>query len=316
LSDCRSYEDLSACRSYEDMSALALRAFEDMESSLEKNRLEFGKQGIRSRGLFERFLGFQIFLRNAVAISRISGSGSGRTQGAPGEFRAETYVLLMLGHNVNYLLPAVQALEQDLLTSCQALMRPVAESIQKSFYIMARPNAARKFKLIDMCSEWVSDNPRQKHGDAVKEFLRLPNPQKLMGRQITANQFGKLCEKHSAGSIRRRLYNDKTLKDQAALYAHLNSSSHANASGDCSVRRDPELSGRFMDFTAELSFLNLFMLANSQHGRLKELGLWEKPAQFVRRAAEDLGQHHSPANMYPDEAEYTKNLKIKLGPSS
>ena len=303
--------DSLGCRSYEDLSALALRAFEDMESSLEKNRLEFGKQNIRSRGLFERLLGFQIFLRDAVAISRISGSGSGRTQGAPGEFSAETYVLLMLGHNVNYLLPAMQSLEQDLLTSCQAMMRPVAESIQKSFYIMARPDAARNFKLMDMCSEWVSDNPRQKHGDAVREFLQLPKPQKLMGRRITANQFRKLCEKHSSGSIRKCLYN-KTLKDQAVLYAHLNSSSHANASGDFSVRRDPEQSWRFMDFTAELSFLNLFMLANSQHGRLKELGLWEKSAQFVQHAAEDLGQHHRPANMYPDDAEYTKKLPIRL----
>ena len=304
------------CRSYEDMSAFALRAFEDMESSLEKNRLEFEKQSIRSRGLFERLLGFQLFLRNAVAISRTFGSEGGRTQGAPGEFRAETYVPLMLGHNVNYLLPAVQALEQDLMTACKALVRPVAESIQKSFYIMARPDAAKNFKLIDVYSEWVSDNPRQKHGDAVREFLRLPKPQKLMGHQITANQFGKLCEKHSAGSIRKCLYNDETLKDQAALYAHLNSSSHANTSGDFSVRCDPELSGRFMDFAAELSLLNLFMLANSQHGRLKELGLWEKSAQFVEHAAEDLGHHHRPANMYPDEAEYTKNLKIKLEPSS
>ena len=145
------------------------------------------------------------------------------------------------------------------MTACKALVRPVAESIQKSFYIMARPDAAKNFKLIDMYSEWVSDNPRQKHGDAVKEFLRLPKPQKLMGHQITTNRFRKLCEKHSAGSIRKCLYNDKTLKDQAALYAHLNSSSHANTSGDFSVRRDPELSWRFMDFTAELSLLNLFM---------------------------------------------------------
>lgn len=305
--------DFSDCRSYGDTSAFALCVFGEFEGGLEKNRLDFEKQGIRSRGLFERLLGFQLFLRNAVAISRTFGSEGGRTQGAPGEFSAETYILLMLSHNINYLLPAVQALEQDLMTAHKALMRPVAESIQKSFYIMARPNTARNFKLIDMCSEWVSDNPRQKHDDVVKEFLRLPKPQKLMGRQITSNQFKKLCKKHSAGSIRKCLYNDKTLKDQAALYAHLNSSSHANMSGDYSVRRDPELSWRFMNFTAELSFLNLFMLANSQHGHLKELGLWEKSEQFVKDAAKDRSKHHS-LPMCPDKAEYTKNLAIRWNP--
>ena len=306
--------DLSDCRSYEDMSAFALHVFGEFEGQMKENRLEFEKQGIRSRGLLERLLGFQIFLRNAVAISHVSGSKGGRTQGAPSELSAEAYVLLMLGHNINYMLPAVQALEQDLMTAHKALMRPVADSIQKSFYLMARPNATRNFKLIDMYSGWVSENPSQKYRDAVEEFMRLPEAQKLFGEQITANQFRKLCEKHSAARIRRYLYNDETLKDQAVLYAHLNSSSHANTSGDSSVRRAPELSGRFMDFATGLSFFNLFLLANSQHRHLEELGLWEQIVQFVKSAAEDLGQFYHPANMYPDEAEYTEKLPIRLEP--
>ena len=301
-------------RSYEDMSALASHVFGEFEGQLEQNRLGFTKQCVRSRGLFERLLGFQLFLRNAVAISRTSGSESGRTQGAPGEFSAEAYVLLMLGHNVNYLLPAMQALEQDLLTSCQALLRPVAESIQKSFYIMARPHSVENFRLIDAYSRWVSSNPRQNHHNAFKEFLQIPEAKKLVGPQITANQFIDLRKEHSAGNIRKCLYNDETLKDQAVLYADLNSSSHANTSGDFLVWRDPVMSERFMDFTTNLSFFSLFLLANSQHRHLEGRGLWEQTVQFVKNAAKDLGVHYNRANMYPDEAEYTEKLPTQLEP--
>ena len=57
LSDCHSYEDMSAFA----LRAFALRAFGEFEGQLEENRLEFGKQNIRSRGLFESLLRLPAF---------------------------------------------------------------------------------------------------------------------------------------------------------------------------------------------------------------------------------------------------------------
>ena len=226
---------------------------------------------------------------------------------------AEDYVLLLLGHNIQYLLPAVRALEQDLMTAYENLVRSVVESIPKSFYIIARPSAAKNCRLADMYSSWVSKNPRQKQRDAIEEFLQLPKPQKLLGEQITASRFDELCKKHSVGHIRKCIYGDEDLKTQAVLYAHLNSSSHANTLRPSPLRREQERSERFMDLAAELSFFNLFLLVNSQSRTLKEMGLWEKSEQFVKDAAEDLYPFYRPTNLYP-KAEYTKNLAIRMEP--
>ena len=304
---------LSDCHSYEDLSAFALGAFGEFKGQLEENRLEFEKQNIRSRGLFERLLGFQRFLSNAASVPRLSGSGGGRPQDASGEFSAETYTLLMLGYNIQYMLPAVQALEQNLMTVYENLVRSVVESIPKSFYIMARPSSAKNFRLIDMYSGWVSENSGQKHRDAVEEFLQLPEPQKLLGEQITPNQFGELCKKHSAGHIRKRLYVDEDIKTQAVLYAHLNSSSHSSTIRPSQLRRDPEQSAQFMDLATELSFFNLFLLVNSQSRTLEKLGLWEKSELFVKSAANELYPCYRTTNLYP-KAEYTKNLIIQMEP--
>ena len=306
---------MSGCRSYEDLSAFALSAFGKFEGQLEENRLEFGKQNIRSRSLFERLLGFQRFLSDAVSVPRLSVSKGVHPQGASGEFSAEVYILLMLGHNIQYMLPAVRALEQDLITTYEALVRPVVESIPKSFYIIARPSAAKNCRLADMYSSWVSKNPRQKQRDAREEFLQLPEPQKLLGEQITESQLDKLCRKHSPGHIRKRIYGDEDLKTQAILYDHLNSSSHASTFRPSPLRRDPERSAHFMDLAAELSFFNLFLLVNSQSGTLKKLELWEKSEQFVKDAAEDLYPCYRPTNLYP-KAGYTENLAMRLGPFS
>ena len=307
--------DLPDRRSYEDLSALALRAFEDMESSLEKNRLEFEKQGIRSHGLFERLLGFQLVLSAAVLAQRPAGYKGGIPQGAADEIWAERYIMSLLAHNVNYLHPAAQALEQNLMTAYEALMRPVDESIPKSFYIMAHPETTKNFMLMEMYSAWRSPNPDQKYLDSIDEFLKSPQPQKLLGGlQITAKTFGKFCKSHSNKRVRARIYNAETLEAQETLYARLSYSSHANMLRPFQVQRDPGLSGRLMDLTTVLSFFNLFLTANSQHRHLKRRGPWEQAEQFVKSAAEDMGVRYSLANMYPDEAEYTKKLPIQLEP--
>lgn len=306
--------DLPDCRSAQDLRAFALGAFVDFAGSLEKNRLEFGRQGIEPSGLFERLLGFQLYLRDRASNPNLAGIKSGRAQDSSDQIQAENYVLFMLGHNSSYLLPAVQALEQDLVAAYKCLMRPVAESIQKSFYLMGHPQAAKHFELIDLHSQWVSENPHQKRPQPFEEFLQLPGPRKLLDGKITSDEFYELRRKYSAGRVRRCLYSDKALKDQAILYAHLNSSVHANPFGKFQIRRDPVLTEHFMDFATNLSFFNLFLLANAQSEPLKELGLWEKTEQFLGIAAKDLGRHYMMANMYPDKAEYTKNLKIRLEP--
>lgn len=284
-----------------------------MESSLEKNRLEFGRQCIRPGRLLERLLGFQLILSDAIVAQRPAEYEEGVPQGASDEVRAKNYILSLLVHNVNYLFPAVQALGQNLMTAYESLMRPVVESIPKSFYIMEHQETAKDFMLVEMHSAWRSPNPNQKYIDSIGEFLKLPQPQKLLGgRQITAEIFDEFRRSHSNKRVRARLYRAKTLEDQEDLYAKLSYSSHANMLRPFQFPRDPELSGRFMDFTTGLSFFNLFLLANSQHGHLEGRGLWEQTAQFVHSAAEDLGQFYHPANMYPDEAEYTKKLPIRL----
>ena len=308
---------LSDCRSYEDLSALALRAFEDLESSLEKNRLEFGERGARPGRFFERLLGFQLVLIGAVVVHGPARRKDGIPQGASDGIWAENYVLHLLAHNVNYLLPAVQALGQNLMAAYEALTRPVAESIPKSFYIMAHPETARNFMLKETYSAWRSPNPGQKYIDSIGEFLKSPQPQKLLGgRQIEAEIFDEFCKSHSNKRVRARLYSDKTLEAQEELYAGLSNSSHANMFRPFEFPPGSELSGRFMDFVTDLSFFNLFLLANSQSRTFKEVGLWEKSEQFVVSAAKDLGVYYNRANMYPDEAEYTENLAIRLGPSA
>lgn len=308
--------DLPDCRSAEGMSAFALRAFEEFEGQLEQNRIEFKKQGIRSGGLFERMLGFQHFLSESASAPYLSGESESDEQSAPDENLAEFSILFMLGHNLRYLLPAMRALEQDLAPAYEALVRPVVESIPKSFYLMARPHTVRNFMVIDLYSTWRSQNPRRKYCDSADEFFRLPRPRRLLGKAITPDQFSNLRRNHSNKHIRECLYGGETLKLQTDLYAKLSSSSHANLFRQFPVPRDPARSEYFENVTTVLSFFNLFLLANSQSRTLKNLGLWKQSVLFVRNAAKDLGRFSHLANLYPDKAEYTKNLAIRLGPSA
>ena len=142
------------------------------------------------------------------------------------------------------------------------------ESIPKSFYIMRHPETARNFMLVEMYSAWRSPNPRQEGIDSIGEFLKSPQPQKLLGGQrITAERFRKLRKNHSNKRLRERIYDVET-EAQESLYARFSYSAHANMLRPFPFPPDPELSGRFMDFTTVLSFFNLFLLANSQHRRL------------------------------------------------
>lgn len=308
--------DLPDCCSAEEMSAFALRAFGEFEGQLEQNRLEFKKQGIRPGGLFERMLGFQHFLSDRASAAYLSGESESDEQSAPDENLAEFSILFMLGHNTRYLLPAMRALEQDLAPAYEGLVRPVVESIPKSFYLMARPHTVRSFMVIDLYSTWRSRNPRQRYRDSAGEFLRLPRPRKLLGETITPAQFSGLRKKHSNRHIRECLYGDETLKLQTDLYAKLSSSSHANVFRPFPVPREPERSEYFENVATALSFFNLFLLVNSQSRTLKEMGLWEPSVLFVRNAAKDLGRFYHLANLYLDKAEYTENLPIRLGPVS
>lgn len=308
--------DLQDCLSAEEVSAFALRAFGEFEGQLEQNRLEFEKQGIRPGGLFERMLGFQHFLSETASAPYLSGESEIGEQSAPDEDLAELSILFMLGHNMRYLLPAMRALEQDLTPAYEVLVRPVVESIPKSFYLMARPHAVRSLMAIDLYSAWRSQNPRQKYRDSAGGFFRLPRPRKLLGKTITPEQFSDLRKNHSNKRIRECLYGDETLKLQTDLYAKLSSSSHANMFRPFPAPRDPARSEYLENVTAALSFFNLFLLANSQKRTLEELGLWEQSVLFVRNAAKDLGRFSHLANLYPDKAGYTENLAMRLGPFS
>ena len=308
--------DLQDCLSAEEVSAFALRAFGEFGGQLEQNRLEFEKQGIRPGGLFERMLGFQHFLSETASAPYLSGESKIGEQSAPDEDLAELSILFMLGHNMRYLLPAMRALEQDLTPAYEVLVRPVVESIPKSFYLMARPHAVRSLMAIDLYSAWRSQNPRQKYNDSVDEFFRSSRPRELLGKTMTATDFSDLHRQHSNKRIRECLYVDEILKLQTDLYAKLSSSSHANVFRPFPAPREPARSEYFENVTAALSFFNLFLLVNSQSRTLKDLGLWEPSVLFVRNAAKDLGQFYHLANLYPDKAEYTKNLAIHLGPSA
>lgn len=308
--------DLKDCSSAEEMSAFALRAFEKFGEQLEQNRIEFKKQGIRPGGLFERMLGFQYFLSETASAAYPSGESESDEQSASDANLTEFSILFMLGHNMRYLLPAMRALEQDLTPAYEVLVRPVFESIPKSFYLMARPHAVRSLMAIDLYSAWRSQNPRQKYRDSADEFLRLPRPRKLLGKKITPEQFSNIRKNHSNKRIRECIYGDDTLNLQTDLYAKLSSSSHANMFRPFPAPRAPARSAYLENVTTALSFFNLFLLANSQIRTLKNLGLWEQSVLFVRNAAKDLGRFSHLANLYPDKGEYTKNLAIRLGPSA
>ena len=292
----------------DDPWGFSLRAYSELKESLEKNKREFA--GKHPRELFERLLSFQESVNNKILGLHLSKDERMR-QDASDDVMMENYSLSLSIHNIRYLLLARDALEQNLTSACESLMRPVAESIPKLVYIIACPHTVINFILIEKYPAWKSKNAA-KDNNPIEKFLQSPQQQKLLnGRQMTSKRFTDFRKQHRSTEIRKLIYDSETLELQNKLHSSLNIGSHANSRRPSPRQYDPGVYERSAGIADGLSFFNLFVMLNSQSKSLKELQLVDASKRFIEKAKQELGQWYTITNMYP-KAEYREKLWIKL----
>lgn len=293
--------------SREDESTLVFRK---LEESLEKNRGEFVKQNSVLCDVFGRIIGFQYRIQKKVSPKHEKPKDGWTRRGIPDSFLTEMFVFGLLYRNMEYLVAARHILAQRTFHACGSLVRPVVESVPKSFYLMARPQTTRKFILLEKYMTWTNTPPIQNR--SVKIFLELPETRKLLNvQQVTVQAFNKFRRDHSAACMRKKIYDGKTLEHQNQLYAELSSNSHSSLSRIGVPRHDPRLSKRFMQIIADLAFINLFLTINSQKRLLDKQDFLESQ-EFMRKVWKDVGPLSPLFQMYPSKDEYRNNLAITI----
>lgn len=131
----------------------------------------------------------------------------------------------------------------------------------------------------------------------------------LAGERITAAAFDKFQRAHSAGRIRKEIYDGEALKHQDQLYAALSSSSHPTVIRSLTPVSDSRASN-FMRIINELAFPNLFLVINSQDRLLDDRARSES-AEFMREALKDMDPKYRASGMCPNK-DYRGNLAVAI----
>ena len=288
----------------------SILVFRQLEESLEKNRIEFVKQNSALCDVFGRIIGFQHVIQRNVSDKHEKHKDDWARRGVPDEILTEVFILGLLHKNVEYLVSARHILARRTLHASGSLVRPVAESVPKSFYLMARPQTIKKFMLLELYPTWKANHPTS--DQPIAAFLEFPETRTLLnGQQITAKEFNQFRDNYNSTRIRREIYDGKTLELQNQLYAALSSSSHPSLFRTFTPERSPRLSRSFMQIITDLSFLNLFLTINSQKRLLDERCFLES-REFMRKVWKDVGPLSRFAQMYPSKDKYLNNLAITI----
>lgn len=181
----------------------------------------------------------------------------------------------------------------------------------KSFYLVARPWTVKKFLLSEIYPVWRTANPVAKQLCPIKAFLESPETREFLEEQIAAEAFREFRKTHKIKDMREKVYDGKALDRQGHTYAVLSFSSHADVLRSFTAVPGSGLSERLMKAIADLSFLNLFLTANSQR-RLLDGRELSQSTEFMRKALQDMGPQSGLADMYPSKGEYTDNLEVTL----
>ena len=287
-------------------------AFAEFEKSLQKNQFEFIEQNIGSYELFERLIGFQNARHDLVSKKHGESEDAWMRQHISDELFTEISLVKMLRQNTRYLFSAWRLLEHNTIYASGSLIRSVVESVPKSFYLMKHPDTVKKFLLDEAYAIYRSENPPAPDKYLIPKFLEFERPRPILrGEQITPEEFTKFRREHKKRKIQEKLYNAKTCQLQREFFVPLNAGSHATAIRFHTIQRRPSLSRNLAKIITDLSFLNLFLTANSQHRVLSDAGLTQDVERFIGEAWQDLGGLHPVTRLYPDEPEYLENLKIK-----
>ena len=287
----------------------SILVFRKLEESLEKNRLKFVKQNSALCDAFERIIGFQHVIHAKISAKHEKHKDDWAHRGTPDEILTEVFVLGLLHKNTQYLVSARHVLAQRTLHASGSLVRPVVESIPKSFYLMARSQTIKKFMLVELYPTWKAKHPIS--DQPIKAFLEFPETRKILNGQATEKEFNKFCKNYNGTRIRKEIYDGKTLELQNQLYAALSSSSHPSLFRTFTPEHSPKLSRNFMQIITDLSFLNLFLTINSQRRLLDERRFAES-REFMRKIWKDVGPLSRFAHMYPSKDEYRNNLAITI----
>lgn len=287
-------------------------AFAEFEKSLQKNQFEFIEQNIGSYELFERLVGFQNAIHNLVSKKHGESGSALKHQHISDELFTELNLAKLLRQNIRYVFSAWRVLEHNTIYASGSLIRSVVESVPKSFYLMKHPDTVKKFMLDEVYMIYRSKNPPASDKCLIPEFLKSERLwQILRGDQITPEEFIEFRKEHKNCKIREKIYDDKTRQLQREFLVPLNAGAHATAIRLHTIRPKPELSRSLAKIITDLSFLNLFLTANSQHRVLSDAGLTQDVERFIGQAWQDLGGLDPVTRMYPDKPEYLESLKIK-----
>ena len=284
-------------------------AFSALGNSLQKMQLEFIAQNMGSYELFERLMGFQYEICDSIA-GKYSETAEHRVLHPADESKAGVFLFDILYQNIKHLFCAWRSLEYGIFHVSGSLMRNVIESVPKLFYIMARPCSVKNFLLRQRYLAYRSRSQPSEGGSPIAEFLRSEGAQSLLpGKQITVKEFRQLLHEHGNQAMYREIYDDAPSR-RKEVYSTLSYSSHASLLRLDPPWHDPGWSGRLAKMITDLSFLNLFLTANSQHRQLSDAGRIQDVERFIYKAWQDLGGLDPLTRLYPDKSEYLENLKI------
>ena len=288
------------------------RVFAELEQMLQDRQLEFVKNHIGSYELFERMMGFQCFLNNEVSDVH---SQTQVSENLSDQILTDGSVMIILQHNLLYLFSALRPLEQGAFHVYRALIRPVLESVPKCFFLIGHPESTRDFLLAEAYDEWRISQQHKNLPAVYEQFFESDVAQwVLRGRKITPDQFAKFRRSLTNHEIRAKVYEAATLRRQRSFYSALNTSLHANVLRSMPLKEEQFSEDEEVKILTDLSFFNLFLMVNSQHGTLHSLGLLEEAKRFILDAQKSLKFHLGVTYLYPDKKECWENLILRPRP--
>ena len=298
-------------------------------------QLFFINKQIKSYALFEKLLGFSFELNQSLApvYAKISSNiEEPRHLNVTNKQMMEISVANLCVLNIHSIWHALRPLEENSINNCANMIRPVYESIPKMFYMLCHPEDVDIILMKESFGLWIS---QKKYRDKAnkkeiledyeywKYYLTKHDPEETendnrvrLKRRERSNikpskRFYKdrFYGKYSNQWYRDKIYTEKSLAMQNAVYASLSLSSHANITRyNVEIQYDPVMSLHFFKILTDLAFFNLYVCFNATHSAINQITELENTKKFITDAQQELESHYEMTNLYPDVPEYIESL--------
>lgn len=298
-----------------------------MEKSGMDNQFLFIRDNIESYPLFEKLLGYQRVMNNAIVASlskEIDELDEPKYLNISDEQMTEQANSVLFSFNIANLFHSLRPLEQNNIHVCASTIRPIFEAIPKMIYILHHPENTRIIMLKEDFLFWKPEKDLECFQDNTpllnrREALKLFIDDDKKGKRYFGNKkvelddtfFKNFDNKYNNAWYRNQIYSDKKLKLLDVVYGNFSSSSHANINRSrIDINYNMKDSTNMMKVMIDFSFFNLLIGLNTNQRTLNKIGELKNTVNFVKDIQGELQVHLAMTHLYPDHKEYQKKFLL------